>query len=269
MYIIFLYLQYRIINPFFTTMIITVTNQKGGVAKTTSSLNIASILAIKHRVLLIDLDAQCDLSVTLSSNYKKSDINVLDFIKNDFRGSLGSISKNLKIIWGEGSIEAIKLTKTAFKIGLEHYKDNFDFIIIDTKPQKILSQKLTMNEIILSSSDYCLIPIDDNIPTVLGMDKLLGEINRIRSDVNKKLNTIGVFFANVNKRERLFKTLYQECREENPNLFLKTSIRKSTLVKQANAVGKSLRDFSIKSDVYNDYRNLTNEILTILYELNR
>lgn len=250
-------------------MVVAFINQKGGVAKTTSTLHLGAYLARKgKKVLLMDLDPQTDLSKGLG--VYESEYTVIDFLKNDEPFSLEnaqSIEKNLWLIAGYGDLEEVKLSRTLLKDKLDVIKDFFDFILIDCQPQKIVKAKLTINEVVLTAVDCLMIPLDANTNSVTGTDDFIQAIERIKFNFNKNLKILGMFFTIVDPRERIFKDYYSYMEEENPELLFKTFIRRDTKLKQAQALGKTIYDFDLKSRACDDFNDFGKEFLARIKKL--
>lgn len=235
-------------------------SQKGGVSKTTSTINIASCLANEgENVLMIDVDPQCDLTNTFANIATPQGVTNLLF-SNQI--SFSKIDKRLYLLSGDPELEELTLIKGSMKKLIKQISESqsFDYIIFDCKPQKILSSKLTLNEIILIASDYLLIPIDANSSSLRGINDFISSVERISNTSNKNLCTLGIFFANVSPNEIIFKNFYAFGFEQNPDLFFKSYIRKDTKVKQAQALGKSIFSYDKKSNSATDYKNLIKEL---------
>ena len=243
-------------------MIVAFINQKGGVAKTTSTIHLGAFLARKgKKTLLIDLDPQTDLSKGLG--IYEAHYTVVDFLNEEKIDTekFVQIEKNLSLISGYNDLEEIKLTRNLLKDKLELINDKYDFILIDCQPQKIVKSKLTINEVILTASDFLMIPLDANTNSVTGTNDFITSIERIKFDFNKKLRIIGLFFTIVDVKERIFKEYYAYLKEENPDLLFNTFIRRDTKLKQAQALGKTIYDFDLKSRACSDFNALGKEFL--------
>lgn len=247
-------------------MVIAFINQKGGVAKTTSTLHLGAFLARKgKKTLLLDLDPQCDLSKAIG--IYQSDYTIVDFLNTDKEVPFNQIEKNLYIISGYNDLEEIKLSRNLLKNKLELIKEKFDFILIDCQPQKIVKSKLTINEVVLSAVDFLMIPLDANANTLTGTNDFITSIERIKFDYNTKLKVLGIFFTIVDSRERVFKDYYQYLKEQNSELLFKTFIRRDTKLKQAQAMGKTIYDFDNKTRASDDFTALGNEFLKRIKEI--
>lgn len=241
-------------------MVIAFINQKGGVAKTTSTLHLGAFLARKgKKTLLLDLDPQCDLSKAIG--IYQSDYTIVDFLNTQNEIPLNEVEKNLYIISGYDDLEEIKLNRNLLKNKLDIIKDYFDYILIDCQPQKIVKSKLTINEVVLSAVDYLMIPLDANANTLTGTNDFITSIERIKYNYNHNLKVLGIFFTIVDSRERVFKDYYQFLKEQNSDLLFKTFIRRDTKLKQAQAMGKTIYEFDKKSRASQDFTSLGNEFL--------
>jgi len=244
-------------------IIIALINQKGGVGKTTSSMNIAMCLSLGgKKVLMIDADAQCDLSTsfgvfehdyTISNLVEGEPLPVLHDLK---------VSENLYLISGFPDIQELKLTKRTFEDPLNKVKDQFDFIIVDCQPQRVIQSKLTINEVLLNVVDYLLLPLDVNYNSIKGTMDFIHSIDRIKTTYNHDLKILGIFFTMVNERELLFNEYKEYLKDLNKELLLDSFVRRDINVKKSQAVGKPLALFNTKANSFIDYTNLVNELLT-------
>ena len=244
--------------------IISLVNQKGGVGKTTSSVNIASALAkMGKKVMLIDADAQCDLSTALGIFESEERYNIRDFLSNRPLPKLDDlkISKNLYIISGYYDILELRLKKQSFQEPLDMLSD-FDFVIVDCQPQRVVESKLTINECILNGTDYLLLPLDVNYNSVKGTLDFIQSIDRIKVDYNADLKILGIFFTMANSRTNLFAEYKAYFNEQNEELLMNTFIRRDESVRKSQAQGQTLEQYNSKSNAYLDYKNLCKEIIS-------
>lgn len=243
-------------------------NQKGGVAKTTSTLHLGAYLARKgKKVLLLDLDPQTDLSKGIG--IYDADYTIVDFLKSEPNSKVEykEIEKNLCIIPGYYDLEEVKLSRNLLKDKLNEIKSNFDFILIDCQPQKIVKSKLTINEVVLTAVNFLMIPLDANTNSVTGTNDFITSIERIKFNYNKDLKILGMFFTIVDVRERIFKDYYAYLQEQNADLLFKSFIRRDTKLKQAQAMGQTIYDFDIKSRACDDFTDFGKEFLKKIKEV--
>lgn len=248
-------------------MIVAFINQKGGVAKTTSTLHLGAFLGkMGKKTLLLDLDPQTDLSKGIG--IYEANYTIVDFLKEGKNTNVNytKIDENLFIIPGYFDLEEIKLSRNLLLDRLINIKSEFDFILIDCQPQKIVKSKLTINEVVLSASNYLMIPLDANTNSVTGTNDFITSIERIKFNYNKNLKILGIFFTIVDVRERIFKDYYAYLQKENPDILFKSFIRRDTKLKQAQAIGKTIYDFDKKSRASIDFTTLGEEFLKKIKE---
>ena len=253
-------------HKYYYMKVIALINQKGGVGKTTSALNIASAFSqLGKRTLLIDADPQCDLSSSLGIFDDDEKYNIIDFFSTKELPAIEEIAidENLFLISGFNDLLEIRLKKDSFKKALSNLK-GFDFVIIDCQPQKVVTSQLTINECILNGTDYILLPLDVNYNSVKGTLDFVQSIDRIKVDYNNTLEILGIFFTMANTRTNLFTEYQNYFKEQNDHLFLNTFIRKDENVRKSQAQGKTLKQYNPKSNAYSDYIDLSNELITRL-----
>lgn len=241
--------------------VIALINQKGGVSKTTSTLNIGYFLSLKSKVLLIDFDPQRDLTKSFGND--ESEYSIIDLLnKKSFEPS--NVRGNLDLVVGSRELEAYKLRKTSFKDVIEPIKKNYDYILIDCQPKMIIDEILTINEVILNGTDFILIPLLADINTVNGAFEFLNSIERIQNTSNPNLKVLGMFFNRISKRNVLYKQLYNHLISLNEDMILKRTIRQGEAIPQAIAMKKAIGEFAPSSLSNLDYNLLTTEIITKL-----
>lgn len=250
------------------TRIITVANQKGGVAKTTTSSAIAATLSKKHgrKVLCIDMDPQANLTDNSGAEQNQALDNVLrgqakisDHIQEtenyDILGaciSLAAMELELNGMLGREQRlrEAIESDP---KLG------SYDFIIIDTAPSLG-----TLTVAALVASTDVIIPTMADINSTTGIQQLGNTIDSVRKYFNRDLKTIGVVFTRFNPRTNISKQIKEVAQMLAAQLGTKifdTFIRQSVVAAEANYCKKSLLDYNSGSTVSDDYAALVEEIL--------
>jgi chromosome partitioning protein len=219
--------------------VLVVANQKGGVAKTTTAVNLAALLGIelRKRVLLIDLDPQagCALCIGMdTTDLRKSIYNVLVEPTTNLAGVVSKpgfgfdfAPSNIDLAAAELQLKEMMAREFILQRKLQPVLEQYDYIIIDTPPTLGM---LTINA--LSAARYVLIPMACQYMALRGLDTLLGTINQVRNDLNPSLQLLGILATNYDSRtlhsREVFDYLSQLCeRQQLPlfNTYIKSSVR--------------------------------------------
>ncbi len=250
-------------------MIITIANQKGGVGKTTTSINLAAAFAFMgHKTLLIDMDPQANSTVSFINSHDVS-LSSYDFLEDDkldykevVRDS-GII--NLSII--PASISLAKLESKLIgeidshfrlKDKIERIRYNFDFIIIDTPPTLGL---ITINSLVAAS--HLIIPIQSSYYALEGTDDLLETFEKVRMRSNPNLELLGVLVTMFDKRMVIAKDSLAHIKKLFGNKVFKTVISKNVRLEESPAYKESIFTFAPNSKGASDYKKLAEEVLKI------
>jgi len=248
--------------------IVSVVNQKGGVGKTTTSINLAANIALTgKKTLLIDIDPQANC--TSGVGVKKEEItkNVSSiFFEEKTQGSFITKTQymNLDIIASEidlvgADIELIDMPDREFiiKKALKTFKNKYDYIIFDCPPSLNL---LTVNA--LTASDSILIPVQCEYFALEGLTQLLKVYDLIKSSLNKSLVIEGFLFTMAQIKEDLTKTVIEDVRLHFKEKVFKTIIHKDITLGQAPSFGSPIIYYSPRSRGAQDYVKFTEEFLT-------
>ncbi len=239
---------------------ISIINQKGGVGKTTTALNIASYLSNSNKILAIDLDKQGNLSDNLGVTEPSTTIEDL-FLKNDFE--IVPVKENLDLIPANIDFAGIdlkiqnELSREKILGGaLQDCQDKYNYCIIDCPPDINL---ITINA--LSTSDHIIIPIKADSFSMKGIDKMLDFIIKVRESINPKLSILGILICQYSENLTISKSILEEIKKNNwQTALFETKIRKNTAVEKSQYYNKSVFDFDPKSSAAIDYTNLCEEI---------
>ena len=200
---------------------IVVANQKGGVAKTTTSVNLAACLAhYKKKVLLIDLDPQGNASSGLGINknaleHSSYDVLVnfvpIDKITVPINKKLSVLPAKVELAGAEMELVAAISREMRLKNALDDVKDNYDYIIIDTPPSLGL---LTLNA--LTAADRVIIPVQSHYLPVKGLEQLLRTVSKVQRQLNSNLKISGILITMTESRTNFSKEISQLVRNANP-----------------------------------------------------
>ncbi|WP_366533425.1 ParA family protein (plasmid) [Carnobacterium maltaromaticum] len=259
--------------------IISIANQKGGVAKTTSALNVgATIAKTGKKVLLIDIDAQSSMTYITTNLVKiiqdeipsMKDVILGDKEMDDVIINLNDISENLYLAPATLELSDAELTivnatmrEHILKRALKRMKTEFDYIIIDCPPARGL---LTINA--LGASDYALVPVQADYLAYVGVNLLNNTILNVKEFVNPKLETLG-YFITMKERTLHSNDVTKQSRIDFEPLGLENlgEINRSTAVKDATLAGNDIGSYDPKSKPSIQYKNLTKNILRKIEEL--
>lgn len=250
--------------------IIAFANQKGGVGKSTSCINIAGILGeLGYKVLVIDLDPQGNTTIGLGMNWQELEgkITVYDCIVNELPISEAMIAteyKNIYIIPSYINLANAELEISA-KMGREKIlsesisasklDDEFDFILIDLSPTFGL---LPING--LTAAKNVIIPVDSGVFAISGIKQLIDTINMVKKKLNPSLNIAGVLLTQANKTN-LCKEIQTSLKEIFKDKMFNSTISQSVKVREAQAESKPINYYDKNSKSSNEYVNLTQELL--------
>lgn len=242
--------------------IISLLNHKGGVGKTTSAINIGAGMAeLGRRVLLIDLDPQANLSLSLGIPRQRETIyealrGESELVPYNVKEGLDVVMSTLDLSGAE--MELINEAGREFILRelFEPVKNDYDFIIIDCPPSLGL---LTLNA--LTSSDYVYIPLQTEFLALQGLAKIKQVIDKVRFRLNKKLEIGGVIATMYDHRKVLNRDVVDTIRKYFGKKVFETMIRDNVALAEAPAQRQDIFGYSKKSKGAKDYLALCKEIL--------
>jgi chromosome partitioning protein len=245
--------------------VISVANQKGGVGKTTTSINLSSSLAAaEKKILLIDIDPQANSSSGINVNnhfpsvYEVliGDKNISEVIINTYMPFLDLLPSNINLVGAEIELIDMKNREGILKNSLDHIKENYDFIIIDCPPSLGL---LTLNA--LSASDSVLIPVQCEYFALEGLGQLLNTINIVKKHFNKNLTIEGVLLTMFDMRLRLSHQVADEVKKYFGDKVFNTVINRNVRISEAPSFGKPIILYDAISSGSKNYMSLASELL--------
>jgi chromosome partitioning protein len=247
--------------------IIAIANQKGGVGKTTTSINLAASLGVlEKKVLLIDADPQANASSGLGIDVDNVEIGtyqILEHSSTPAEAIVQSSSPNVDIIPAHIDLVAIEIElvdkpnrEYMLKQTLESVKDNYDYIIIDCAPSLGL---LTLNA--LTAADSVVIPIQCEYFALEGLGKLLNTIKSVQKIHNPNLNIEGLLLTMYDSRLRLSNQVVEEVQKHFNNMVFETVIQRNTKLSEAPSYGESIIKYDATSKGASNYLSLAEEII--------
>jgi chromosome partitioning protein len=242
--------------------VISISNHKGGVGKTTSAINIgAGLNKLGKRVLLIDLDAQANLSQSLGLTDQERTI--YGAIKGEYKLQPIEIIKGLDVIPSTLDLSGaeVELSGEAgreyiLRELIEPLRSSYDFIIIDSPPSLGL---LTINA--FTASDEVFIPLQAQYLALQGLTKLIEVIEKIKKRLNKELRVGGVFITQYDNRKILNRDVVATIEAHFKNDVFKTKIRDNIALAEAPASSLDIFRYNPKSYGAEDYLSLCKELL--------
>ncbi len=246
--------------------IISFANQKGGVGKTTSAVNIASSLGVLgYKVLLIDLDPQGNATSGVGIVKKNLKVTAFDMLTGDTTAeeatiktrfnNLSVIPTNTTLARAEFELADVENGEYIMKKKLEEAKKEYDYIIIDCPPSLGM---LTVNA--MTASDGVVIPMQCEFFALEGLSQLMFTISRIKSHYNKDLNVTGILITMYNNRLILSMQVLNELRKHYEDKLFETTVSRNVKLSEAPSFGAPVYYHDKRSKGSNEYMNIAKEL---------
>lgn len=249
--------------------IISIVNQKGGVGKTTTAVNLGAYLSyLGKNVLLVDIDPQANATSGLGIDHKNLEHGIYeallghkpitDILKRTVQSSYHIAPATLSLA-GAG-VEMVSLDDREFRLAniLEEIKHEYDYIIIDGPPSLGL---LTVNSLV--ASDEVLIPIQSEYFALEGLSQLLETIALVQNNLKPKLGIMGAVITMFDRRNKLSEAVMEELYKYFPNRIFRSIIPRSVRLAEAPSYGRSILHYDPKSKGGRAYENLAKEIIAL------
>ncbi len=249
--------------------IIAIVNQKGGVGKTTTSVNLSAYLAhLGKRVLLVDVDPQANATSGLGIEHRNLDFGIYESLVGNkplFEIIKRTVQKDLHVapatlaLAGAG-VEMVTLDNREFRLSniLEEVRKDYDYIVIDGPPSLGL---MTVNSLV--AADEVLIPIQSEYFALEGLSQLLETISLVQNNLKPSLGIMGAVITMFDRRNKLSESVMGELYQYFPNRIFRSIIPRSVRLAEAPSYGRSILHYDPKSKGGKAYEGLAKEILSL------
>ena len=245
--------------------IISIANQKGGVGKTSTAINLsASIAAAEYKTLLIDIDPQANSTHGLGIYDNEKSIydviigseSIADCVVNSYMPNLDILPSTIDLVGAEVEIVSFDKREKLLKVALEEFDNDYEFIIIDCPPSLSL---LTLNA--LTASDSVIIPVQCEYFALEGLGQLLNTINVVRKQLNQNLSINGVLLTMYDQRLNLSNQVVEEVKKYFGDKVFKSIIHRNVRISEAPSHAKPVILYDAISTGAKNYISLASEVI--------